>query len=96
MDVLHQYLYRYVMETQYKTLKYDEEYRKAKCECTQAEAALTAALTLDQQKLLEDFIDKYNVQAGYESQWAFMEGLSLPGALLGTRPPRTGPRCCCP
>ena len=82
MDVLHQYLYRYVMETQYKTLKYDEEYRKAKCECTQAEAALTAALTLDQQKLLEDFIDKYNVQAGYETEWAFMEGLSLPGKFL--------------
>ena len=52
MDALHQYLYRYVMETQYKTLKYDEEYRKVKDKCTQAEAALTAALTLDQQKLL--------------------------------------------
>ena len=83
MNILHQYLYRYVMETQYKTLKYDEEYRKVKDKCTQAEAALTAALTLDQQKLLEDFIEKYNVQAGYETEWAFMEGLSLPGAQIG-------------
>ena len=96
MNILHPCLCRYIMETQYKTLKYDEKYRKVKDKCTQAEEALTAALTLDQQKLLEDFIEKYNVQAGYETEWAFMEGLSLPGALLGTRPPRTGPRCCCP
>ena len=82
MNVLHQHLYRYVMETRYKALNSDEEYRKVKAACTRAETALTAALSPEQQVQLQEFIDKYNAQAGYESQWMFEEGLSLPGILL--------------
>ena len=82
MNDLHQRLYCYVMETQYKTLNSDEEYRKVKAICVQAEDALTASLTPEQQEQLQDFITKYNAQIGYESEWVFEEGLSLIGKLL--------------
>ena len=82
MDALCRYLYCYVMETQYKTLNSDEEYRKVKAICVQAEDALTASLTPEQQEQLQEFLAKYNILAGYECEWMFEEGLSLIGRLL--------------